>query len=202
MAAFGRSRLPEDTCEKKKKGSLSGWYSRRDKGHAKQNTNKSSLKRRPLMHAEANIYDESDEEEHYSRTHDEVGQLLQECAKIAHLVGQKSASSSPPTSPVDATDEEGSTHMLLASIQGGERRVVTQADIPNICSTLELKPYNVVCVNWLLLLYENKVSGVLADEMGLGKTVQTIAFLLLLKSFETTDEQAKGPHMVVVLLVC
>ncbi|KAI9910407.1 hypothetical protein PsorP6_010598 [Peronosclerospora sorghi] len=200
MAAFGRSRLPADTCEKKK-GSLSGWYSRRDKGHAKQNTNKSSLKRLPLMHAEANLYDESDKEEHYSRTHDEVGQLLQECAKIAlseDLVGKESASSSPPTSPVDATDEEGSTHMSLASIQGGYRRVVTQADILNICSTLELKPYQVVGVNWLLLLYENKVSGVLADEMGLGKMVQTIAFLPLLKSFETTDEQANGPHLVVV----
>ncbi|KAI9918153.1 hypothetical protein PsorP6_013061 [Peronosclerospora sorghi] len=72
MAAFGRSRLPADTCEKKKKGSLSGWYSRRDKGHAKQNTNKSYLKRHPLMHAEANLYDESDKEEHYSRTHEEV----------------------------------------------------------------------------------------------------------------------------------
>ncbi|KAI9912552.1 hypothetical protein PsorP6_005005 [Peronosclerospora sorghi] len=208
MAAFGRSRLPADTCEKKKKGSLNGWYSRRDEGHAKQNTNKSSLKRRSLMHAEANIYDESDEEEHYSRTHDEVGQLLQECAKIARKLRQsvktwsgnasKSASSSPSTSPADATDEEGSTHMSLASIQGGDRRVVTQADIPNICSTLELKPYQVVGVNWLLLLHENKVSGVLADEMGLGKTVQTIAFLLLLKSFETTDEQAVGPHLVVV----
>ncbi|KAI9895358.1 hypothetical protein PsorP6_019002 [Peronosclerospora sorghi] len=28
--------------------------------------------------------------------------------------------------------------------------------------------------------------------------VQTISFLLLLKSFETTDEQAVGPHLVVV----
>ncbi|KAI9895220.1 hypothetical protein PsorP6_018352 [Peronosclerospora sorghi] len=193
MAAFGRSRLPADTCEKKKKGSLSGWYSRRDKGHAKQNTNKSYLKRHPLMHAEANLYDESDKEEHYSRTHEEV---VNYCAE--DLVGKKSASSSPPTSPVDATDEEGSTHMSLASIQGGDCRVVTQADIPNICSTLELKPYQVVGVNWLLLLYKNKVSGVLADEMGLGKTVQTIAFLLLLTSFETTYEQANGPHLVVV----
>ncbi|KAI9916774.1 hypothetical protein PsorP6_018175 [Peronosclerospora sorghi] len=61
--------------------------------------------------------------------------------------------------------------MSMASIQGGDRRVVTQADIPNICSALELKPYQVVGVNWLLLIYENKVSGVLADEMGLEKTV-------------------------------
>ncbi|KAI9921460.1 hypothetical protein PsorP6_000300 [Peronosclerospora sorghi] len=149
------------------------------------------------MHAEANLYDESDEEEHYSRTHDEVGQLLQELRTWSGNA-TTSASSSPSTSPVDATDEEGSTHMSLASIQGGDRRVVTQTDIPNIFSTLELKPYQVVGVNGLLLLYVNKVSGVLADEMGLGKTVQTIAFLLLLKLFETTDEHAVGPHLVVV----
>ncbi|KAI9921459.1 hypothetical protein PsorP6_000301 [Peronosclerospora sorghi] len=30
MTEFGRSRFPADTCEKKKKGSLNGWYSRRD----------------------------------------------------------------------------------------------------------------------------------------------------------------------------
>ncbi|POM65468.1 ATP-dependent helicase [Phytophthora palmivora] len=88
--------------------------------------------------------------------------------------------------------------MSLASINGGDRRVVTQADIPNICETLELKPYQVVGVNWLLLLHENKVSGVLADEMGLGKTVQTISFLLLLKSLEQSDKSAVGPHLVVV----
>lgn len=143
-----------------------------------------------------------------TRSHDEVGQLLEECEEIARKLRRsvqkwsgnstKSAPSSPSTSPADATDEEESAHMSIASIDGGDRRVVTQADIPDICETLELKPYQVVGVNWLLLLHENKVSGVLADEMGLGKTVQTISFLLLLKSLEKSDKTAVGPHLVVV----
>ncbi|EEY61840.1 ATP-dependent helicase, putative [Phytophthora infestans T30-4] len=163
---------------------------------------------RRFTHEDRNDFDESDEDEHYSRSHDEVGQLLEECEGIARKLRQsvrnwsgnasKSASSSPSTSPGDATDEEEAVHMSLASINGGDRRVVTQNDIPDICETLELKPYQVVGVNWLLLLHENKVSGVLADEMGLGKTVQTISFLLLLKSLEETDKSAGGPHLVVV----
>ncbi|KAI9912461.1 hypothetical protein PsorP6_005411 [Peronosclerospora sorghi] len=60
-----------------------------------------------------------------------------------------------------------SSYMKQNAVEnGGDRRVVTQADIPNTCSTLELKSYQVVGVNWLLLLYENKVSGVLADDIG------------------------------------
>lgn len=51
-----------------------------------------------------------------------------------------------------------------------------------ICPGLVLKAYQLVGVNWLKLLYENKINGVLADDMGLGKTVQSIAFLGWLKS--------------------
>jgi SNF2 family DNA or RNA helicase len=41
---------------------------------------------------------------------------------------------------------------------------------------LSLKPYQLVGVNWLLLLHEKNVNAILADAMGLGKTIQTIAF--------------------------
>ncbi|KAL8762700.1 MAG: hypothetical protein Q9184_001354 [Pyrenodesmia sp. 2 TL-2023] len=56
-----------------------------------------------------------------------------------------------------------------------------------------LKDYQVVGVNWLALLFRNKLSCILADDMGLGKTCQVIAFLAHL--FETGK---KGPHLVVV----
>ncbi|KAL4158393.1 hypothetical protein PRNP1_004169 [Phytophthora ramorum] len=195
MAAFGRN-----TAKKHKAVAADGWRGRREEGKTK--------KERRFTYEEQNDYDDSDEDEHYSRSHDEVGQLLEECEGLARKLRRsvrawsgnaaKSASSSPSTSPADATDEEDATHMSLASIDGGDKRVVTQADIPNICETLELKPYQVVGVNWLLLLHENNVSGVLADEMGLGKTVQTIAFLLLLKSMEDSNKSSAGPHLIVV----
>ncbi|CUV04745.1 unnamed protein product [Cryptosporidium hominis] len=59
-----------------------------------------------------------------------------------------------------------------------------------------LLPYQIIGVEWMLSLYNNKLHGILADEMGLGKTVQTIALLTYL--YEHKDNQ--GPHLVVVPL--
>ncbi|KRY59094.1 SWI/SNF-related matrix-associated actin-dependent regulator of chromatin subfamily A containing DEAD/H box 1 [Trichinella britovi] len=53
---------------------------------------------------------------------------------------------------------------------------------PNlIAHDLELKPYQLVGLNWLSLIYRQNLGGILADEMGLGKTIQVIAFLAYLK---------------------
>ncbi|CAH0481841.1 unnamed protein product [Peronospora belbahrii] len=203
MAAFGRNSVKKHKSNKVWVGS-DGWRSRSGECKSKKESS-SAMKFTNEIRSEC---DDSDEDEHYSRSHDEVGRLLAECEGIARKLRQsvrnwsgnatKSTALSPPTSSVDATDEDGVVHMSLASINGGDRRVITQADIPDICETLELKPYQVVGVNWLLLLHENNVSGVLADEMGLGKTVQTIAFLLLLKSLEQLNDRAVGPHLIVV----
>ncbi|KAM9925080.1 hypothetical protein OXX59_004113 [Metschnikowia pulcherrima] len=59
---------------------------------------------------------------------------------------------------------------------------------------VELKTYQQVGINWLHLLYHNKLSCILADEMGLGKTCQVIAFMAQLKA--TAD--SSRPHLVVV----
>jgi len=58
----------------------------------------------------------------------------------------------------------------------------------------ELRAYQLVGLNWLYLLFQQKINGILADEMGLGKTIQTIALFTLLK--QRGDN--KKPHMVVV----
>jgi len=58
---------------------------------------------------------------------------------------------------------------------------------------VDLKNYQQVGINWLSLLYRNKLSCILADEMGLGKTCQVIAFLAHLK-----ETGVSGPHLVVV----
>ena len=51
---------------------------------------------------------------------------------------------------------------------------------PNLLEGGVLKSYQVVGLQWLVSLYNNKLNGVLADEMGLGKTIQTISLFCYL----------------------
>ena len=53
--------------------------------------------------------------------------------------------------------------------------------------------FQIIGLNWLVLMHKQSLNGILADEMGLGKTIQTIAFLAHLK--EMGEE---GPHLIVV----
>ncbi|XP_043106736.1 SWI/SNF-related matrix-associated actin-dependent regulator of chromatin subfamily A containing DEAD/H box 1b isoform X2 [Puntigrus tetrazona] len=62
-----------------------------------------------------------------------------------------------------------------------------------LTSTFQLKPYQLIGLNWLALLHQNTLSGILADEMGLGKTIQTISFLAYLY-----QEGNHGPHLITV----
>eukprot|EP00090_Calanus_glacialis_P034369 TRINITY_DN5767_c0_g1_i1.p1 TRINITY_DN5767_c0_g1~~TRINITY_DN5767_c0_g1_i1.p1 ORF type:complete len:906 (-),score=328.78 TRINITY_DN5767_c0_g1_i1:158-2875(-) len=57
----------------------------------------------------------------------------------------------------------------------------------------KLSFYQIIGLNWLVLMHKQSLNGILADEMGLGKTIQTIAFLAHLK--EMGEE---GPHLIVV----
>jgi SNF2 family DNA or RNA helicase len=43
-----------------------------------------------------------------------------------------------------------------------------------------LRKYQLQGLQWLVSLYNNKLSGVLADEMGLGKTIQIVALIAYL----------------------
>ncbi|XP_002960048.2 protein CHROMATIN REMODELING 19 [Selaginella moellendorffii] len=79
-------------------------------------------------------------------------------------------------------------------------KLVSHAEVQAACQMAGsnkdqmLCPYQVVGVNFLLLLYRKRLGGaILADEMGLGKTVQAIAFLALIKHL---DGDA-GPHLIV-----
>ncbi|GMF51656.1 unnamed protein product [[Candida] boidinii] len=57
----------------------------------------------------------------------------------------------------------------------------------------KLRDYQIQGLNWLIALYENRLSGILADEMGLGKTLQTISFLGYLRYYKNID----GPFIVI-----
>ncbi|EDV25032.1 uncharacterized protein TRIADDRAFT_25151 [Trichoplax adhaerens] len=72
-----------------------------------------------------------------------------------------------------------------------EECVDKQPEILN--NKYQLKSYQLVGLNWMLLLYKKGFNGILADEMGLGKTIQVIAFLSHLYQFGIT-----GPHLIIV----
>lgn len=59
--------------------------------------------------------------------------------------------------------------------------------------SLQLKPYQIIGLKWLMLLHEHKLSCILADEMGLGKTIQAIAFIAQLY-----ENGIQGPHLITV----
>lgn len=55
-----------------------------------------------------------------------------------------------------------------------EEEVVRQ---PEMLVGGQLKPYQMIGLNWLVSLYNNHLNGILADEMGLGKTIQVFICL-------------------------
>lgn len=74
---------------------------------------------------------------------------------------------------------------------------ITQQQMIEACGDTAryLKPYQIVGVNFLMLLHRSQVGGaILADEMGLGKTAQLISYLGCIKTFDKDP----GPHLVVV----
>jgi SNF2 family DNA or RNA helicase len=87
-----------------------------------------------------------------------------------------------------------------SSISSNKKNVVDQKQLIEACGDTGkyLKPYQIVGINFLLLLYNSKVGGaILADEMGLGKTAQIINYLGALKELVSLNKDP-GPHLVVV----
>ncbi|BES98589.1 Hypothetical protein NTJ_11404 [Nesidiocoris tenuis] len=62
-----------------------------------------------------------------------------------------------------------------------------------LTETMQLKSYQMVGLNWLIVMHKQKLNGILADEMGLGKTIQVVSFLAYLREVGITD----GPHLIV-----
>ncbi|KAK6918359.1 Glutamine-Leucine-Glutamine, QLQ [Dillenia turbinata] len=65
---------------------------------------------------------------------------------------------------------------------------------PSMLRAGTLRDYQLVGLQWMLSLYNNKLNGILADEMGLGKTVQVMALIAYLMEFKGNY----GPHLIVV----
>ena len=67
---------------------------------------------------------------------------------------------------------------------------------PSLLKGGTLKHYQMVGLQWMISLYNNKINGILADEMGLGKTIQTISLFAYLME----NKKIFGPFLVIVPL--
>ncbi|KAG4208213.1 hypothetical protein ERO13_A03G115900v2 [Gossypium hirsutum] len=134
------------------------------------------------------LYDVESSEEEQLQEDDVVGKALQKCAKISAELRKELYGSS------------GASCERYAEVEASSVRIVTQNDIDAACAVVDpefqpvLKPYQLVGVNFLLLLHRKGIGGaILADEMGLGKTIQAITYLTLLKHLKNDP----GPHLIV-----
>lgn len=78
------------------------------------------------------------------------------------------------------------------AIADGSNKVTKQPSI--LTAGFKLKSYQIIGLNWLVVMHHQKLSGILADEMGLGKTIQVIAFL----SYLHENGETNNPHLIVV----
>ncbi|KAJ3522024.1 hypothetical protein NM208_g13036 [Fusarium decemcellulare] len=64
----------------------------------------------------------------------------------------------------------------------------------------EMKPFQLVGLNWMSLLYDFNIGCILADEMGLGKTCQVISLIAhLVEDYENGKSQKRPwPNLIVV----
>ncbi|KAI5151129.1 SWI/SNF-related matrix-associated actin-dependent regulator of chromatin subfamily A member 5 [Enteropsectra breve] len=64
--------------------------------------------------------------------------------------------------------------------------------------SVEMRPYQIEGLNWLVKMHENGINCILADEMGLGKTLQSISLLGYIKCIK--NERSK--HLIIVPKSC
>ena len=107
--------------------------------------------------------------------------------------GKRDSGIGTPSSTTMSADEEGEGDIQKGSDSRARTKPFFFPQPSIMASDITLKDYQVVGINWLSLLFENKLSCILADDMGLGKTCQVIAFLASL-----FEKGVKGPHLVIV----
>lgn len=92
------------------------------------------------------------------------------------------------------TEKEEDAELLNDEVEEEETEHALITESPAFVKDGTLRDYQVQGLNWLISLYENRLSGILADEMGLGKTLQTISFLGYLRYMRNV----RGPFIVIV----
>jgi SWI/SNF-related matrix-associated actin-dependent regulator 1 of chromatin subfamily A len=124
---------------------------------------------------------------------------LARCAQISRrlrkALGRDVARSDGPLSPMSGAF--GGQKNDTGKGNGKARALVTADDVYAVAgessAARSLKPYQMIGVNFLLLLDEQNVPGaILADEMGLGKTAQTVAYLACSRSIAAKNKAARS----------
>ncbi|XP_047156353.1 ATP-dependent helicase BRM-like [Vigna umbellata] len=92
---------------------------------------------------------------------------------------------------MNAPKDSSSVNKYYSLAHAVSEKVVRQ---PSMLRAGTLRDYQLVGLQWMLSLYNNKLNGILADEMGLGKTVQVMALIAYLMEFKGNY----GPHLIIV----
>ncbi|CAJ1820007.1 unnamed protein product [Sphenostylis stenocarpa] len=92
---------------------------------------------------------------------------------------------------MNAPKDSSSVSKYYSLAHAVSEKVVRQ---PSMLRAGTLRDYQLVGLQWMLSLYNNKLNGILADEMGLGKTVQVMALIAYLMEFKGNY----GPHLIIV----
>jgi hypothetical protein len=120
----------------------------------------------------------------YERLH----HLLDQTSLFAKFLSERMPSRYAAASKQAAVSSTGPKASQLA-----ERAAALKQLIPD--ASLELQPFQVQGIDWLISLYENGLNGILADEMVLGKTIQVVMFLAHLRRHKVF-----GPFLIVAPL--
>lgn len=127
-----------------------------------------------------------------------VDSLVKKCSEYGELISKQMKQWGVS---VDSNHQDGLDVVEMDPVndevvvdEEGKQSIKYLRDRPALfAEDMELKNYQQVGINWLNVLYHNKLSCILADEMGLGKTCQVIAFMAHLKQVNEP-----GPHLVIV----
>jgi len=114
-----------------------------------------------------------------------LNNLLEKCQIKSKSVKKKVKSFLKPE------NEQKDETQAAVSSSSIEYHLIPQPKV--LSNTMQLKPYQIIGMNWLILMHKEKLNSVLADEMGLGKTCQTIAFLAYLH-----EQNHRLVHLIVV----
>ncbi len=80
-------------------------------------------------------------------------------------------------------------------------QVDVDVDVPEELNAT-LRPYQVEGFRFLAYLATNRFGGILADDMGLGKTIQSITYILWLRSVNQENIKKKKAQKMPALVVC
>lgn len=90
-----------------------------------------------------------------------LNNLLEKCQIKSKSVKKKVKSFLKPE------NEQKDETQAAVSSSSIEYHLIPQPKV--LSNTMQLKPYQIIGMNWLILMHKEKLNSVLADEMGLGK---------------------------------